>query len=107
MRGQHSSTRQIRSPGGDFEPIPSAIIFRLVECSTLDELDELASTVFPGYYPHYHLAYAQCLLACGDENQPGLAAELIGKARGSRAEHKNPCVARAAEHLELQLAHKR
>jgi hypothetical protein len=71
---------------------------------TLDELDELATEVFPGYCPHYYLAYAQCLLTYGVENQRALIADLISRARRLGEESENPWVAQAADHLERQIA---
>ena len=67
---------------------------------TLDELDELTVEFFLGYCPHYYLAYAECLLQYGDENQQELLADLIRRARRLGEESGNPWVAQAADRLE-------
>jgi hypothetical protein len=74
---------------------------------TLDELDELLTTetqAFVGYYPHYCLSYAQCLLLFGAEGDAReRAKELIQRARSVGEESGNPWVAQFAAHLEQQI----
>jgi hypothetical protein len=70
---------------------------------TLDELDALATDVFPGYCPHYYLSYAECLLAHGTPDQRDLTADLIRRARQMGERSQNPWVAQAADHLERQI----
>lgn len=70
---------------------------------TLDELDVLATEVFPGYCPHYYLAYAECLIAYGEDEEQALAADLIRRARLVGEESRNPWVGQAAERLEGQV----
>lgn len=70
---------------------------------TLDELDELATEVFPGYCPHYYFSYAECLLTHGSPDQRDLATDLIRRARHVGEENQNPWVPQAADRLEKQL----
>jgi hypothetical protein len=70
---------------------------------TLDELDELATEVFPGYCPHYYLSYAQCLLTCKDSEQQELVANLIRRARRQGELNGNPWVPQAADHIEEKI----
>lgn len=66
---------------------------------TLDELDELTIEHFPGYCPHYYLAYAECLLQHGDDKQHRLAADLINRTRLLGESSGNPWPAQAADNL--------
>lgn len=73
--------------------------------ATLDELDELATEVFPGYCAPYYLSYAECLLDHGREENRTRIAELIDLARRVGLESKNPWVAQAADRLAAQAGH--
>jgi hypothetical protein len=70
---------------------------------TLDDLDELATEHFPGFCPHYYLAYAQCLLTRGGGDPRAFAADLIRKAREMGEVSKNPWVPQEADYLERQI----
>lgn len=70
---------------------------------SLDELNALATEAFPGYAPHYYLAYAQCLATHGDGNQRENAAVLIDKARDTGEFTGNPWAVKTADNLERLL----
>jgi tetratricopeptide (TPR) repeat protein len=70
---------------------------------TLDELDKLATEVFPGYCPHYYLSYAECLLTHGAGDQRALVADLISRARRMGELSGNPWVPEAADRLEQHI----
>jgi hypothetical protein len=66
-------------------------------------LDELATQVFPGYAPHYYLAYVECLLSCGGADSRALIVDLLERARIVGTSSGNPWVADAATRLEEQV----
>jgi tetratricopeptide (TPR) repeat protein len=74
---------------------------------TLDALDELTTTRFTGYRPHYYISYVQCILSASmvnEEEGPTLMRELLDRARWLGEEQGNPWVRQATEHLEAQAA---
>jgi hypothetical protein len=71
--------------------------------TALDRLDILTLKVFPGYYPHYCLEYAQCLVSSA-RGQPEFIAGLIRRAREVGEASENPWVAKAADRLDQQIA---
>ena len=64
---------------------------------TLNELDELTAEHFLGYYPHYCLSYAECLLQCGSEDQRNLIPDLINRASMVGERSGNPWAIQQAE----------
>ena len=73
---------------------------------TLDELDELVTASYPGYYPHYLLSYAECLLHRAEGDPRGLVMELLKRARSFGEESQNPWVAEAVARIESDPAHR-
>jgi tetratricopeptide (TPR) repeat protein len=67
---------------------------------SLDELDELTAEAFVGYYPHYCLTYAQCLLSGAEGDPMPRVTDLLSRARKVGTE--NPWVEQFAAHLEAQ-----
>ena len=71
--------------------------------TTLDELDGVVTDVFPGYCPHYYIAYTQCLLRYGDEAQRALAADLIQRTRDLGKASGNPWATQVAKQLSQHM----
>src|SRR5262249_15789804 len=72
--------------GGTFAGAPGGLNRKV------DELDELATEVYPGYCPHYYLAHAECSANYGDEDQKKRIPDLIERARERGKVQGNPWV---------------
>jgi hypothetical protein len=70
----------------------------------LDRLEVLTLDFFPGYHPHFGLQYAQYLMTIAPDKKEFIA-DVIGRAREVGKRSENPWVAKAADHLDQQLAH--
>lgn len=67
---------------------------------TLDQLDVITTGhLYLGYHPHYCIAYAQCLLSHGDEEQKALAIKLLAQARQVGDDSQNPWPRQMAERI--------
>jgi hypothetical protein len=71
--------------------------------AALGQLDEITPEHVLGYYPHYALAHAQCLIAYGQPSQRPLVLELLRNARQIGTESQNPWVSLEADRLESHL----